>query len=79
MLGQYKVKGIDFSANYSHEFANADSINVRVIATKTISQYVRDDHWSPGEEYCRTNRFGERLPAGLPVLAELGRQPDRDL
>ena len=36
----YKVKGIDFSANYNHEFANADTLNVRLIATKTISQYV---------------------------------------
>ena len=36
----YKVKGIDFSVNYSHEFANADTVNVRLIATKTISQYV---------------------------------------
>ena len=36
----YKVKGIDFSANYNHEFNNADTVNVRLIATKTISQWV---------------------------------------
>ena len=43
----YKVKGIDFSANYSHEFANADSVNIRVIATKTISQFVETAIGSP--------------------------------
>ncbi len=36
----YKVKGIDFSMNYNHQFANMDSINVRLLATKTISQWV---------------------------------------
>ncbi|HKJ72961.1 MAG TPA: TonB-dependent receptor, partial [Alphaproteobacteria bacterium] len=36
----YKVKGIDFSLTYNHQFANMDNVNVRVLATKTISQVV---------------------------------------
>ncbi len=36
----YKVSGIDISLSYNHQFANMDSINVRLLGSKTFKQVV---------------------------------------